>query len=71
MNYTEPQYKTLAERFNGQSFLSKLITIKNNSNIFYIETDGYNVRLRLVDEEAMKLGLDSYFSFPDFLNLYI
>jgi len=32
----------------------------------YIESDGYNIRLRL-EEGAMQLGLDSYFSFPEFL----
>lgn len=67
MTYNEQQYKTLAERFNKMSFLQKLITIKQNSEIFYIETDGYNFRLRLVDESAMKNGFDDYFSFPGFL----
>jgi hypothetical protein len=64
--YTEAQWKELGERFNKQSFLSKLVTIKNNSGIFYIETDGFNVRLRLVDDNAMKAGYDEYFSFPNF-----
>jgi len=67
MKYNEAQYKTLAERFNKMSFLQKLITIKQNSEIFYIETDGYNFRLRLQDQEAMKSGFDEYFSFPEFL----
>ena len=65
MKYSIEQYKVLAERFNKQSFLGKLILIKQNSTIFRIESDGYNVRLRL-EEEAMELNLDSYFSFPEF-----
>jgi hypothetical protein len=64
--YTEAQWKELGERFNKQSFLSKLVTIKNNPTIFYVETDGFNIRLRLVDEAAMKAGYDEYFSFPEF-----
>ncbi len=70
MLYTESNYKLLAERFNKMSFLQKLITIKQNPNIFYIECDGVNLRLRLEDE-AMKLSLDSYFSFPEFLNFEV
>ena len=66
MIYTVEQYKTLAERFNKQPFLGKLILIKNNPEIFTIETDGYNIRLRL-EEEAQKLELDLLFSFPTFL----
>ena len=65
MIYSIEQYKVLAERFNKQLFLGKLILIKQNSTIFRIESDGYNVRLRL-EEEAMELNLDSYFSFPEF-----
>lgn len=65
MIYSIEQYKVLAERFNKQPFLGKLILIKQNSTIFRIESDGYNVRLRL-EEEAMELNLDSYFSFPEF-----
>ena len=59
-------YKTLADRFNKMSFLQKLLTIKNNKELFTIETDGYNIRLRL-EEEAQKLELDLLFSFPTFL----
>mgnify|MGYP000850612713 CR=1 FL=1 len=65
--YTKEQWITLSERFNKMSFLQKVITIKQNPNIFYIQSDGYNVRLRLVDENSMKDGFDSYFSFPEFL----
>lgn len=67
MKYSLEQYKTLAERFNKMSFLHKLITIKNTKELFEIETDGYNVRLRLLDEEAMINNIDSYFLFPEFL----
>ena len=66
MIYTSEQYKKLAERFNNKSFLEKLIIIKNNQNIFTIQQDGYNIRLRL-EESAQKLGLDLLFEFPEFL----
>lgn len=66
--YSKSQYEILGERFNKQTFLSKLVTIKNNPSLFFIETDGYNVRLRLCDNEAMENGYDSYFSFPAFLS---
>jgi len=65
MKYNVEQYKILGERFSKQSFLKKLVLIKQNDWL-YIESDGYNIRLRL-EEEAMELGLDSYFSFPEFL----
>ena len=64
--YTKDQWQKLGERFNKQSFLSKLVTIKNNPSIFYIETDGYNIRLRLLDDSAMKAGYDDLFEFPEF-----
>lgn len=65
MIYTPDQYKKLSERFNSKSFLEKLIIIKNNQNIFTIQHDGYNIRLRL-EESAQKLGLDLLFEFPEF-----
>jgi hypothetical protein len=71
MKFTENQYKTLGERFSSQSFLGKLILIKQNKELFSIETDGVNLRLRLNDIEAMNLGIDSYFSFPEFIDFEI
>jgi len=65
---TETDYKTLSERFNKMTFLQKLITIKNNENLMFIETDGYNVRLRFVDQEVMKRENDLLFSFPEFFD---
>lgn len=67
MLYTEKIYVKLSERFNKQSFLGKLIIIKNNPDLFKIETDGTNLRLRLLDNEAMIAGLDLYFNFPEFV----
>ena len=67
MAYTVEQYRTLSERFNKMSFLQKLITIKNNDTLMYIETDGYNIRLRFFDKEVMERGDDLLFSFPQFL----
>jgi len=64
--YTEAQWKKLGNSFNSKSFLGKLILIKSNPTIMYIESDGYNVRLRLFSEEAMINNFDSYFSFPEF-----
>ena len=66
MKYNLEQYTTLSERFNSQTFLGKLITIKNNPEIFTIELDGTNVRLRL-EEDAQKAEIDLLFSFPVFL----
>ncbi len=66
MKYTVDQYKTLAERFNAQPFLGKLILIKNHPDIFTIESDGYNMRLRL-EEEAQKAEIDLLFVFPEFM----
>jgi hypothetical protein len=71
MKFTESQYKTLGERFSSQSFLGKLVLIKQNSELFSIETDGVNLRLRILDEDAMKAGIDSYFSFPEFVDFEV
>ncbi len=68
MAYTVEQYRTLSERFNKMSFLQKLITIKNNDTLMYIETDGYNIRLRFFDKGVMERGDDLLFSFPQFLD---
>ena len=67
MAYTVEQYRTLSERFNKMSFLQKLITIKNNDTLMYIETDGYNIRLRFFDKGVMERGDDLLFFFPQFL----
>lgn len=66
MKHTAEEYKILAKRFNEKSFFAKLYLIKTNPELFYIESDGYNIRLRL-EEEAMVLGLDTLFEFPEFL----
>jgi hypothetical protein len=67
MIYSIENYKILAERFNKQSLTGKLLLIKNNPQLFTLEIDDWNVRLRL-EEEAMKLELDMLFSFPDTLS---
>ena len=67
MIYSIEQYKILAERFNSQSFTQKLITIRDNPNIFTLESDGYNCFLRL-EFEAMVLELDLLFNFPQTLD---
>jgi hypothetical protein len=71
MKFTLEQYKTLGERFNEKSFLGKLVLIKQQKDLFEIESDGYNIRLRLLDLEAMNLGLDKYFSFPEFVDFEV
>lgn len=70
MIYSYTQYKTLASRFNSNSFLGKLVPIKQNPTLFSIECDGVNLQLRL-EEEAMNLGLDSYFYFPEFVDFEV
>lgn len=70
MIYSDSQYKTLASRFNANSFLGKSVLIKQNPTLFSIECDGVNLRLRL-EEGAMNLGLDSYFSFPEFVDFEV
>jgi hypothetical protein len=67
MLYTEKIYSKLADRFNKNSFMGKLILIKNNPELFKIESDGTNLRLRLLDNEAMTNGFDLYFQFPEFI----
>ena len=67
MKFTESQYIELSKRFNAQSLTGKLIFIKNHTDIFTLEVDDWNVRLRL-ENEAMNIGLDSHFNFPDTLS---
>jgi hypothetical protein len=62
--YTDSQWQTLAERFNSKSFLGKIMLIKQNPDLMYIETDGYNVELRMTCEKAMMAGKDELFEFP-------
>jgi len=66
MKYTKENYIELSKRFNNQPFLGKLILIRNHSDIFTLETDGFNYRLRL-EEEAQQLELDLLFQFPQTL----
>jgi len=67
MKYSKEQYKTLSERFNKNSLTGKLILIKQNTNLFVLETDGYNIRLYLDDYDAMVEGFDELFEFPKFV----
>ena len=71
MKFTESQWRELAKRFNQNSFLGKLVLIKQNKELFSIETDGVNLRLRILDEDAMKAGIDSYFSFPELVDFEV
>ncbi len=64
MNLNKEQYQELGKRFSEKGFTGKVMLIKMHSDIFYLESDGYNFFLRLVDESAMQNGFDSYFSFP-------
>jgi hypothetical protein len=68
VKYTEKQYKALAERFNKMSFTQKLVTIKNNSEIFLLEVSDGNFFLRLHDNDAMFKEYDLFFDFPQFLS---
>ena len=65
MNYSVSQYQELSKRFSEKSFLGKIMLIRQNPEIFYLQVDEYsNFFLRLRDEEAMKRGLDLLFIFP-------
>ena len=68
IKYTEKQYKSLSERFNKMSFTQKLVTIKNNSEIFLLEVTDGNFFLRLHDNDAMFREYDLFFDFPQFLS---
>lgn len=68
MKYSLSQYKTLAERFNNNSFLGKVMLIKQNPEIFRLEVSDGNFFLRLCDEEMMVLEVDFLFNFPQFLS---
>ena len=50
------------------SFLQKLLTIKNNSEIFLLEVSEGNFFLRLNDNDAMFKEYDLFFDFPQFLS---
>jgi hypothetical protein len=67
VKYTEKQYRQLSDRFNKMSFLQKLLTIKNNSEIFLLEVSEGNFFLRLHDNDAMFKEYDLLFEFPQFL----
>ena len=62
--YNQAQYKAMAVKYNNLGFTGKLLLIKNHSDIFYLEFDGYNFFLRLKDETAMNNEWDKYFEFP-------
>lgn len=64
MKFSKEAYKTLSERFNKNSLTGKLILIKNNPTLLYLELDDWNIRLRLDDSEAMDEGIDLWFEFP-------
>ena len=68
MKYTEEQYKKMAEKFNNFKIQGKLLTIKNNSDIFKLEEDNGWYMLRLHDQEAMDKELDFLFEFPNELS---
>lgn len=67
MIYTKEQYIELGTRFSEKSFLAKIITIKQNPDIFTLEVSDGNLFLRL-EEEAMWENLDKYFLFPQYLS---
>lgn len=65
MIYSIENYKLLAERFNKMSFLQKIITVKQQSDLFILEVDDCsNFFLRLNDKDAMKNEIDTLFEFP-------
>lgn len=68
MKYSEDNYKEIAKRFNEKTFLAKIILIKQQTELFTLESDGVNFKLRLNDFEAMNKGIDLLFDFPETLN---
>lgn len=68
MKYTKEQYQKMAEKFNNFKTQGKLITIKNNPDIFKLEQDNGWYMLRLHDQDAMEEELDFLFEFPSELS---
>ncbi len=67
MRFTEKQYIELGKRFSEKSFFAKIVTIKQNPEIFTLEVSEGNLFLRLEDS-AMWENLDYYFTFPQNLS---
>lgn len=63
MEYTQSQWKDMSVKFNNLGFTGKLLLIKNHSDIFYLEFDGFNFFLRLHQENAMDNEWDKFFDF--------
>ena len=68
MTYSLKQYQEIARRFNEKTFLAKVILIKQQTELFSLESDGVNFKLRLLDFEAMNQNIDALFDFPETLN---
>lgn len=51
MNYTLDQYKRMAARFNKMSFYDKIKTVRENSNILTLASDGNWWGVKVKDEE--------------------
>lgn len=67
MKFTEKQYRELGRRFSEKSFLAKILTIKQNPEIFTLEVSDGNLFLRLEDD-AMWVEIDLLFEFPQNLS---
>lgn len=63
--FNHSQYAELSRRFNSKTFAEKVKIIKENSNIFYLESKSDWITLRLVDEEAQERGDDLLFNWDN------
>lgn len=67
--FSKENWITLSERFNSQSFIGKILLIKQHKDIFKLEYDGDgNFFLRLCNNEAMKQEYDLLFNFSQNLS---
>lgn len=65
MGFTTEQYSEMSKRFNKLNFAEKVKIIKENSNLFYLESKADWITLRLVDEEAQERGDDLLFNWSN------
>lgn len=65
MVFSHEQYVEMSKRFNKLNFAEKVKIIKENSNLFYLESKADWITLRLVDETAQERGDDLLFNWSN------
>lgn len=63
--FNQQQYIEMSKRFNKLNFAEKVKIIKENNNLFYLESKANWITLRLVDEEAQERGDDLLFNWSN------